>query len=242
MATVHFIQQGKGGVGKSMLASILYQFLKHFDKYVFALDTDPVNSTLTGFKEFNVQTINIMDGDNINARAFDDIIESIANAEEDTHIVVDNGSSSFVALGSYMKENDIYKLLTAELGHKVFFHVVVTGGQAMLDTVKGLKVVALDYSKAPIIVWLNPFFGDISLDNKPFEEFQVYLDHAEQFHSVIKLPMGNRNTIGKDIEDLFAKRMSFDAGINGSGTLMVRSRLRQYWQTLTLLIEKANFI
>ena len=27
MATVHFIQQGKGGVGKSMIASILYQVL-----------------------------------------------------------------------------------------------------------------------------------------------------------------------------------------------------------------------
>ena len=32
MATVHFIQQGKGGVGKSMIASILYQVLRLLGK------------------------------------------------------------------------------------------------------------------------------------------------------------------------------------------------------------------
>ena len=34
MATVHFIQQGKGGVGKSVIASFLYQVLHHQGKEV----------------------------------------------------------------------------------------------------------------------------------------------------------------------------------------------------------------
>ena len=34
MATIHFILQGKGGVGKSMVASFLYQSLRHFGKDV----------------------------------------------------------------------------------------------------------------------------------------------------------------------------------------------------------------
>ena len=34
MATVHFIQQGKGGVGKSVIASFLYQVLRHRGKDV----------------------------------------------------------------------------------------------------------------------------------------------------------------------------------------------------------------
>lgn len=45
MATIHFIQQGKGGVGKSMIAAILYQVLRHLGKEVVAFDTDPVNAT-----------------------------------------------------------------------------------------------------------------------------------------------------------------------------------------------------
>ena len=52
MATVHFIQQGKGGVGKSVIASFLYQVLHHQGKEVAAFDTDPVNATLKGYKEF----------------------------------------------------------------------------------------------------------------------------------------------------------------------------------------------
>ena len=44
MATIHFILQGKGGVGKSMIASMLYQALLHYEKEVQAFDTDPVNS------------------------------------------------------------------------------------------------------------------------------------------------------------------------------------------------------
>ena len=54
MATIHFIQQGKGGVGKSMIAVILYQVLGHLGKEIMAFDTDPVNSTLAGFREFAV--------------------------------------------------------------------------------------------------------------------------------------------------------------------------------------------
>ena len=59
MATVHFIQQGKGGVGKSMIASILYQTLRLLGKQVIAFDTDPVNATLAGFKEFEVSCLDI---------------------------------------------------------------------------------------------------------------------------------------------------------------------------------------
>lgn len=32
MATIHFIQQGKGGVGKSVIASFLYQVLTTWAK------------------------------------------------------------------------------------------------------------------------------------------------------------------------------------------------------------------
>lgn len=50
MATIHFVLQGKGGVGKSMVAVFLYQSLKALGHEVMAFDSDPVNTTLTGFK------------------------------------------------------------------------------------------------------------------------------------------------------------------------------------------------
>ena len=68
MATVHFIQQGKGGVGKSVIASFLYQVLRHREKDVVAYDTDPVNATLLGYKEFKVVPIDIVRQGQVDAR------------------------------------------------------------------------------------------------------------------------------------------------------------------------------
>ena len=71
MATIHFILQGKGGVGKSMIAVMLYQAIRHFEKDVTAYDTDPVNATLASFKEFNATPLNVMKDGNIDPRKFD---------------------------------------------------------------------------------------------------------------------------------------------------------------------------
>jgi cellulose biosynthesis protein BcsQ len=46
MTTAHFIMQGKGGVGKSLTASILMQYLLKQGLEVSGCDTDPVNSSL----------------------------------------------------------------------------------------------------------------------------------------------------------------------------------------------------
>lgn len=238
MATIHFIQQGKGGVGKSMIAVILYQVLKHLDKTVMAFDTDPVNSTLAGFKEFEVTRLDILQQGDIDPRAFDELINAIAALPPETHVIVDNGASSFLALNSYIKENDVLGILK-DGGHSVFFHTVITGGQAIGDTVLGLRSLALGFPESPIVVWLNPFFGEIRLDERPFEEFKVYQEFSGQFHAVITIPQGNKATIGKDLEILFAKRQSFATGINSSQSIVMRSRLFRYWNELVSVVDQA---
>lgn len=239
MAKIHFIQQGKGGVGKSMIAAILYQVLLHLGKEVVAYDTDPVNATLTGFSEFSVTRLHILKQDNIDVRAFDDLLEGIFELPEDTHVIVDNGASSFVALGSYLKENEVIQLLE-ERGHRVFLHTVITGGQAILDTITGLKLLVSGFPKTPVVVWLNHYFGEIQMDGKPFETFNIYKEHSHQFHALISIPQGNQATIGKDLEHLFAKRQSFTAAINSSQGIAVRSRLMRYWNELVAAVDAAQ--
>lgn len=41
MAKVHLTLQGKGGVGKSMMAAILAQYKKNKGSNVLCIDTDP---------------------------------------------------------------------------------------------------------------------------------------------------------------------------------------------------------
>ncbi len=241
MAIVHIIQQGKGGVGKSMIASILYQVVRLLGKQVVAFDTDPVNATLAGFKEFEVIRLDILKNGDIDPRQFDTLIDSIMEQGPETHVIVDNGASSFLALNSYIRENNIIGILE-EAGHSVFFHSVITGGQAIGDTVLGLRSLALGFPTTPIVVWLNWYFGEIVMDGRPFEEFKVYQEFYKQFHAVITIPQGNKSTIGKDLETLFAKRQSFKNGIESSQSIVVRSRLQRYQNELVEAVNNAALV
>ncbi|MBQ4568256.1 MAG: conjugal transfer protein TraL [Desulfovibrio sp.] len=238
MATIHFILQGKGGVGKSMIASLLYQALLQEGKEVQAFDTDPVNSTLAGYREFNVTRIEILKGGDIDPRKFDALFEGLVSAPAGSHVIVDNGASSFVALAAYIQQNDVLPVLNEE-GHKVFFHTVITGGQAIVDTTGGLARLAMSFNDVPLIVWLNPFFGEIELDGKKFEEFKVYQEYSSLFKSIIHLPDLAKTTYGKDLEELFAKRQTFEVGIKTSG-IAIRTRLRRYWEEVFNQIKEAD--
>ncbi len=72
---IHFVLQGKGWVGKSLVSSILCQFLAEKNFSVYGVDTDPVNSTLTSYKKIPVTTLNIMSGEDIDSRKFDELMK-----------------------------------------------------------------------------------------------------------------------------------------------------------------------
>ena len=56
LPTVHLILQGKGGVGKSMVAAILGQFLHTRGIETQCIDTDPVIQTLMQYRALNAGT------------------------------------------------------------------------------------------------------------------------------------------------------------------------------------------
>ena len=99
------VLQGKGGVGKSLIAAILAQYNVSKGKQPLCIDTDPVNATFHGFKALNVKRLQIMDGDEINPRNFDSLVELIAPSTVD--VIIDNGASSFVPLSHYLISNQV---------------------------------------------------------------------------------------------------------------------------------------
>ena len=46
---IHLTLQGKGGVGKSLVAAVLAQYLKSAGRDVRCIDTDPVNRTFAQY-------------------------------------------------------------------------------------------------------------------------------------------------------------------------------------------------
>jgi hypothetical protein len=134
---VHFILQGKGGVGKSLTASYLTQYKAEQGHDLYCADTDPVNNTFSQYSAFNAAHVPIMGRNGIvDSRNFDGLIEHIL--EFPGTAIVDNGSSTFLPLSAYMVENSVVDLLQSH-DKRVFLHCLITGGQAMDETLLGFK-------------------------------------------------------------------------------------------------------
>lgn len=225
MSKIHFILQGKGGVGKSFIASVLAQYKSRNEQKPLCIDTDPINATFHGFKSLNVQRLQIMEGDEINPRNFDALVELIANSENDA--IIDNGASSFVPLSHYLVSNQVPMILQ-ELGHELVVHTVITGSQALNDTVHGFSQLITQFTtETKFIVWLNPYWGAIEHEGKSFEQMKVYLNHKNRVSAIIKIPTLKEETFGRDLAEILQERLTFDEAIvNPSLTIMTRQRLK----------------
>jgi hypothetical protein len=57
----------------------------------------------------------------------------------------------------------------SEGGHQLVVHTVVTGGQALLDTLDGAVKLISQLDDTPFVIWLNPFWGAVADNSKTFE-------------------------------------------------------------------------
>src|SRR5436305_2418146 len=138
-SAIHLSLQGKGGVGKSLVASILAQFFMENGRKVECVDTDPVNQTFAQYRALGARHVELMRHGNIDQRGFDALMERLLT--EDGVFVLDNGASTFIPLWGYILENNVQELLR-EAGKKLYVHTVVTGGQGLADTLKGFRSLA----------------------------------------------------------------------------------------------------
>lgn len=227
MNKVHVILQGKGGVGKSVIASLIAQWHLAKEREVVCLDTDPVNATFAGYAGLNVERIELMDADKrIVERNFDQMMERLLSESRD--FVVDNGASSFVPLSSYLVENEAAAMI-AKNGKQLVVHAVVTGGQALHDTLHGLaSLIEQMPATVQIVVWLNEFFGPIERDGKGFEEMQIYKNNASRIHGLVRLERQSSDTFRQDLEAMLDSKLTFAEALQSERFgLMPRQRLTQ---------------
>jgi hypothetical protein len=217
---LHFVLQGKGGVGKTMAALLLSQVLAEKGEPVTCIDTDPVNSSLANLSSLPVDRISIFNGNKVDTRALDVFTERLVT--EDTNFVIDNGASSFVPVSRYLIENDVSGMLVEE-GRLPVVHVVITGGPGILDTIKGLASIVEDFPPSVrIVVWLNEFFGPVvNAAGKAFEDLPVYTDNRDRIFAIVKLPQFSEEATS-DLRDMISKRMTFAQALEKDNTAILR--------------------
>ncbi|PIL38858.1 nucleotide-binding protein [Massilia psychrophila] len=225
MSKVHIILQGKGGVGKSVVAALLSQYLASKGSPPANIDTDPVNASFSGYKGLAVHHLKIMEDDEINPRSFDTLVEMIAAARGD--VIIDNGASSFVPLSHFLISNQVPALL-AEMDRQLVVHTVITGSQALLDTVSGFAQLASQFpGEALFVVWLNPYWGPIEHEGKGFEQMKAYQANKARVAAIVRLPALKEETYGRDLADMLKDRLTFDEAIAlDTLTIMTRQRLK----------------
>jgi len=104
---------------------------------------------------------------------------------------------------------------------------VITGGQALEDTLKGFADLAATTSDRSIVIWLNQYFGRIEHAGKTFTEMIVFEENHHKLLGSIGVPKRNQDTFGRDVEEMIARKQTFDEAIQSSDfSIMTKQRLK----------------
>ena len=211
-SSAHFVLQGKGGVGKSLIAAFLAQYLKEKGQDVKCVDTDPVNQTFLNYKALNAQHLKLLDGSRVNERNFDALYTRLFT--EDGTLVIDNGASTFIPLSNYIVENNVISGMRDD-HRELFIHCVVTGGQALVDTLSGFIALANQTQSKNIVVWVNDYFGSVERDGKQFTEMKAFIESQDKVLGIVRLSRRNPDTFGKDLEEMISRKLTFAEAMSG---------------------------
>ncbi|MGA2113390.1 MAG: conjugal transfer protein TraL [Bryobacteraceae bacterium] len=240
-AAVHLTLQGKGGVGKSLIASVLAQYLREIGRDVRCIDTDPVNRTLAQYSALGADRLNLRDEHNrIDQRSFDTLMERFLT-EDGTTFVVDNGASTFLPLWHYLLENSALDYLRQH-ERRVYVHTVITGGQALVDTLNGFNELAQTTQERNIVVWVNEYFGRVEAEGKKFSEMAAYRDNAEKVCGAVIFTKRNQDTFGRDVEEMISAKLTFQEAITTArNTIMAKQRLKLVQRDLFEQLDRLAF-
>ena len=122
MATIHLIGGEKGGVGKSVVARLLAQYMIDHDLPFIGFDTDKSHGSLLRFYA-DYASPTIID----NYRSLDAIMEA-ASEQPEQRILVDLAAQTHHPLAQWIEESGVLEL-AEELGITIYYWNVMDSGK-----------------------------------------------------------------------------------------------------------------
>jgi hypothetical protein len=218
--------QGKGGVGKSLVATWLAEFLINRGQAVRCIDGDPVNRSMGQYRAFAAEKLDLLNQDGVLQRTrYDRLMERFLG--EDAVYVVDSGATAFLPFWTYLVESDAVGLLS-RAGRRVYIHIPISAGEMLNDTLLGFKTLAASATDRILVVWINEYFAPVARDGKAFDQMQVYLDNQDKVVASVGIPERNRDTFGESIRMMREKKLTFEEAVSSEDFgLMDRYRLER---------------
>ncbi len=224
--TIHLVLQGKGGIGKSLVAGWLAEFLIRRGQPVRCIDGDPVNRSLSQYKALAADKLDLLSPEGLVKRsAYDGLIDRFLR--DQAVFVVDSGATAFLPFWTYIVESDVISMLR-EAGRRVYVHTPVSGGEMLNDTLLGFKTLAQTAAEKSLVVWINEYFGPVARDGKTFDQMQVYLDNREKVLTSIGIPEWPHDTFGENVRRMRERKLTFEEAIDTTATFWLVERARLY--------------
>jgi hypothetical protein len=92
-------------------------------------------------------------------------------------------------------------------------HTVVTGGQALLDTLHGAAQLVKQMDAARFVIWLNPFWGPVADNGRTFEQMNLYEAIKKRIETIVSLPAFTDELFPQDIASMLKSRLTFKEAI-----------------------------
>jgi hypothetical protein len=222
--TVNIVLQGKGGVGKTLVATLIAQYHLENGVLVACYDTDPVNATFAAFKGLDAKVVPILKGRVLNVEPIDKLMNDVIISAGSS--VIDNGAASFVPFSDYLLKSGIPDLAQAK-GCRVVIHVVLAGGPNINDTMKGfISILDAFPPSVSLVVWINEFFGPFEINGMALEQLPVFQKNKSRILGVVYLRQLDPELEGFSLRQMLARRLTFtEALTNEDLDIVTQSRL-----------------
>jgi hypothetical protein len=218
MANIHLIGGEKGGVGKSLVARILAQYL--IDKQVpfLGFDTDRSHGALMRFYAGFASPV-VVD----RYEALDAIVEA-AVAQPDRRILVDLAAQTHEPLAKWMEESGVLEL-AEEAGFALYYWHVMDAGKDSVDLLA--KLLDRFGDRLGYVLVLNQLRGDdFSILEKSGEATRA-LSLGARLVSIKRLSESAIQKIDASSSSFWAAQNSADKETTGLG-LMDRQRVKTW--------------
>ncbi len=236
----HLILAAKGGVGKSLVASLIGQYKRDYKQApAVCVDIDPFCPTFRQFKSLNVGFVDVTEGGKaIIPSKFDSFINAAAESDDD--FVVDSATSVFISLMNYLSQDSIIEAMAENMNKKVFIHTVLVGGQALKSTAAGIGMLLDGLPKHPnvkFVIWLNEFFGPVEIDGIPLKNLQIIKDAGDRIAGFVKIRGSGRDALSVELRRYNDRHMTLADAMKGQPLLCTKQRLDAFAKDIFSQIE-----
>lgn len=227
--TTNIFLQDKGGIGKTLTASIFMQYLREKGVAISGVDIDQQAPKLSTIKDLKVPLVPLLSFGEIKQSAFDPLFSAVLQSKMAT--LIDAGSGAFLPLLKYMADNGCYDLLQ-EANKQLYYHIVVISGPEKKKTAEG-AITLLEKVRGTatkVVIWQNEKEGIPLFDGKKIEETDWYEANSDRIVGVVKIIDTNNSAYKESFlnmmeEGLTARQIM--AGASKTFDFMAQNRINR---------------